>query len=180
MEIMPFDQHGSVALPVACRPPRPSDARHLWRLARDSALEDNSSYAYALLCAHFPDTCIVAVERRALAGFVVGYRPPRAPDTMFVWQVAVAGPARGRGLGTDMIVQLLDREELADARFLEATVTPSNDASHRLFQAAARRLGAPFDVRPFFAADLFGEAEHEPEDLYRIGPFSHRTPPGRR
>jgi len=70
-----------------------------------------------------------------------------------------------------MLDGLVARDELADVRFLEATVTPSNEASHRLFNAFAGRFGARCEVSPFFAADLFAEADHEAEDLYRIGPL---------
>jgi L-2,4-diaminobutyric acid acetyltransferase len=171
-EIMSFDTTSTAKPRVSLRPPQPSDTGQLWQLARESGgLEANSSYTYALLCAHFPDTCIVADDGAALAGFVVGYRLPRSADTLFVWQVTVAPSQRGRGLGIQLLAGLLDREALADVRYLEATVTPSNQVSQRLFRGIARRLGAHCQVRPFFAADLFAEAGHEAEDLYRIGPF---------
>jgi len=174
---MPFDEHDPAALHAALRSPEPGDAAPIWHLARRSgALDDNSSYAYALLCTHFSDTCIVAEEHDAIVGFVVGYRPPRAADTLFVWQVTVASSHRGRGLGRKMLSRLVARDALADVRFLEATVTPSNVASRRLFTAAARELDAPCDVQRFFGPDVFPETGHEPEDLFRIGPFTTASP----
>jgi L-2,4-diaminobutyric acid acetyltransferase len=193
---MPSPTDDPAVLPVWYRAPRTSDASRIWRLARATrVLEENSGYAYALLCTHFADTCTVAGTGTAaspdtgdtgsdqagasdaLAGFVVGYRPPAAPDTLFVWQVAVASGHRGRGLGVHMLVDLLSRPTSTDVRYLEATVTPSNEVSQRLFRSVARRLGARCDVQPFFPADLLPEAGHEPEHLYRIGPLPRADAP---
>lgn len=152
------------------RAPRTRDGRRIWGLVRDSGVLDlNSPYAYLLVCRHFAETCIVADDGEALAGFVVGYRPPDAPQTMFVWQVGVSHDHRGRGLGRTLIVELLQR--LDGVRFLEATVTPSNEASWRLFRSVAHHLGAAFESRPYFAEQDFPPGGHEREELVHIGPF---------
>src|SRR3546814_4120004 len=54
---------------------------------------------------------------------------------------------------------------------IEATVAPTNLASAALFRALARDLGTPCVVSTGFPAALFPEANHEPERLFRIGPF---------
>jgi hypothetical protein len=55
---------------------------------------------------------------------------------------------------------------------MEATITPSNQASHSLFKAAARVLDAPFEFeKEFFSAADFGHHLHAPEMLFHIGPI---------
>lgn len=160
------------------RPPRPEDARDITELVRRvSKLDANSPYAYLLLCSHFADTGLVRREDGRLVAFVLGYRPPEQPDTYFLWQVGVDPACRGRGLAGRMVTRLLRRLEGRGVRFLEATVTPSNEASAALFRGVARRLEAPCEERTCFAKELFppGDA-HEDEILFRVGPWAPATP----
>ncbi|MGC2857167.1 diaminobutyrate--2-oxoglutarate transaminase [Novispirillum sp. DQ9] len=167
--------------PLTFRRPTHRDGAAMWRLVKASgALDENSAYAYLMMGEWFADTCVVAEERlpggdRRLAGFVMGFVPPNQPDTAFVWQVGVDPRQRGRGLGTRLIRQFIDRAP-AGVCFLEATVTPSNAASEALFRASARTFGAGIQVRDLFAAAAFPPeactgAGHEPERLFRIGPI---------
>lgn len=154
------------------RAPTAHDAAPLWRLlGRTGQLERNSNYAYVLLCTHFAGTCVVAERGGELAGFVLAYRPPSAPDELFVWQVGVAPEARGAGLGGRLLDAALALPACAGVRFLTATVSPHNAASRRLFAALARRRGVPCEIGPGYPAALFAEA-HEDEDLFRIGPLT--------
>lgn len=166
---------------VVLRMPRVDDGTDIWRLASaSSTLDVNSAYAYVLWCRDFAETSIVAeasgptepTDGPALVGFVTGFRRPTAPDTLFVWQVAVDRRMRGRGLGARLLTELVERSRSDGVDRLEATVAPSNRASLALFRTVARRLGAPcwhptpggFDHRllPF---------DHDPEPLLRIGPL---------
>ncbi|MCB1056850.1 MAG: diaminobutyrate acetyltransferase [Acidobacteria bacterium] len=149
------------------------DGAALWRLVRDSRVLDlNSPYSYLLLCHKFGDTCLVAESEGEVAGFVTAFRPPDAPDTVFVWQVGVAAQARGRGIAGRLLERLVELPACRDARWLETTVTPDNAASEALFASFARRLGAGHDVRPYFDRDHFPGDDHQPERLHRIGPLS--------
>lgn len=105
------------------------------------------------------------------AGFVSAYRPPARADTVFVWQVAVAPAARGRGLALQMLEHLLARPALAGCNRLETTVTPSNAASRRVFETLATRLNARCAERSFFSKEDFQDPHHEPEMLISIGPW---------
>ena len=158
------------------RRPRVDDGPRIWRLVKDSeALDLNSPYCYLLLCHHFGDTCIVAQDREALVGFIVGYRPPDTPNVVVVWQIGVAASKRGQGIGLAMLHELLSRDACREVSFLEATVTPSNTASRALFTTLAQSLNAECIELPGFAASLFPqESGHEAEHLLRIGPFSGR------
>jgi L-2,4-diaminobutyric acid acetyltransferase len=157
------------------RPPRPEDAPWIWRLVRAAGrLDLNSPYAYLLLCSDFASTCLVAGEGARTLGFVAAYRPPTDPDSLFVWQIATAREARGLGLGTRMLQALIALPACDDARYLEATVTPSNTESRALFRRFAERQGAEHRERHGFGPELFPEADHETEIRLRIGPLRPR------
>lgn len=144
----------------------------MWRLARDAGTLDlNSPYYYLTLSNQFSDTCIVARSDNEVVGFVAGFRPPGAPDTLFVWQITVADAQRGRGVARGMLRALMSRLSSDGVRYLEATVTPSNSASRRMFGAFAEAYGAPREESPLYASDLFPSGDHEEERLLRMGPF---------
>jgi L-2,4-diaminobutyric acid acetyltransferase len=152
------------------RPPRPADAARVWRMVPAvGELERNSAYAYLLLCTHFADTSLVAEADGELIGFVLGYRPPTQPSSVFVWQIGVAPEARGVGLGRRMLDVLLRGPGCRGARDLCATVSPDNVASRALFHSWARRRGARCVEAPCFEPELFPEP-HPAEHLLRIGP----------
>lgn len=162
------------------------DGASMWELARDSGgLDLNSPYAYLIWCRDFAATSVAARSGGDLVGFITGYIRPDAPDTVVVWQVTVGSSQRGRGLAATMLHHLADRLSRDGVRYLEATVTPGNEPSARLFAGFARDRDAPLDRTTLFGAADFPD-EHEPEVLMRIGPLvsspehnSHlSTPPG--
>lgn len=149
------------------------DGAAIWSLVRNcGTLEANSAYAYLVLGAHFAETSVIAERGGRLAGFVWGFLSPSDPDALFVWQIGVAAEARGEGVGRELLKRLLSRPACDDVRYLEATVTPSNDASAALFRAVARDLEAPCVVTQGFPREVFPEGAHEPEKLFRIGPIA--------
>lgn len=158
---------------ISFRSPRPDDGREMWRIARDSgALDLNSPYAYVLAGDHFAATSVVAdAGDGALAGFVTAYVPPDEPDVVFVWQVAVDHSHRGEGLGRRLLHEVIERVADDRVRAMAATVTPSNEASRRLFRSVARDRGAEYREDPHFAAQLFPGEGHEPENRLLISPL---------
>lgn len=166
---------------ITMRPGVAEDGPAVWRLVRETGVLDvNSPYAYTLLFDDFGDTCVIAEDAGVgdgdLLGFVLGYRPPRRPHVVFVWQVAVSAAARGRGLGGRMLEALIRLEGCRGVTHLEATVTPSNKPSRALFRAFGRRQGAEVTVSPRYTAEHFPKEhspneDHEPEELFSIGPF---------
>jgi len=149
-----------------------SDAARVHALIRSSGgLDVNSLYAYLLLCTHFANTSAIAEAGGTLVGFAGGYRKPDEPDAVFVWQIAVDGTARGRGVGRGLLTTLLCQPGAAAIRYLEATITPSNKASWALFRSFARSLEADCHTHTMFRQADFGGHDHEEEELLRIGPF---------
>jgi L-2,4-diaminobutyric acid acetyltransferase len=163
--------------------PRLEDGATLWRIARDSRVLDlNSSYSYLLWCRDHAATSVVARDAGGSpVGFITGYLRPRDPRTLFVWQVAVDHGQRGRGLAGAMLDGLARRagEELG-VRVVETTVTPDNTPSNRLFTRFAERHGVPVERETLFGTGVFPDSGHEPEVLYRIGPFPAMVPTGER
>ncbi|MCD2126397.1 diaminobutyrate acetyltransferase [Rhodococcus ruber] len=152
------------------RAPRISDGIRMWQIARDSKVLDvNSSYAYVLWCRDFAATSVVATAGdHEAVGFVSGYRRPEAPDTLFVWQVAVDQDQRGRGVAGRMLDSLWDRLTDAGVTRLETTVSPDNEASIAMFTALARRRGLRITRSELFTPSDFPDS-HMAEDLYTIG-----------
>lgn len=155
------------------RAPSAADGGDMWRLVRDSGVLDlNSPYCYLMVAKRFAQTSVVAEEGGRLVGFVAGFRPPDTPGALFVWQIGVDASQRGQGLGTRMLHWLIERTRPLGVTHLEATVTPSNTASQRLFHGVARDHGTECRKTPWLEVDDFPEAGHEPEALLRIGPLT--------
>jgi len=152
--------------------PTTRDAQAMWHIVRDSGVLDlNSFYLYVLLCRHYAGSCAVARWQGEVVAFVTAYLRPDQPQILFLWQVGVAAEWRRRGLAKALIHDILDRDDLAGIRFLEATVSPSNVASQALMGALSRELGATLTKTIFLGNEDFPEelSSHEAELLFRIG-----------
>jgi L-2,4-diaminobutyric acid acetyltransferase len=142
----------------------------MWRLGSQT-VDTNSPYSFLMLVEYLADTCAVAVDDGGrTAGFVTGFRLPGDPETLFIWQIAVADTHRGIGLGTQLLLAVAERPAVPRLRYLEATVTPGNDASAGLFRGFARdRDTECLEVELFETSDFPGD--HDAEVRFRIGPF---------
>lgn len=135
-------------------------------------LDLNSRYAYLLLCEHHAPTSVIAEVDGTVVGAVTAYVPPLQPHTLFVWQVAVAPSMRGQKLGTRMLIHLMQHCIVARRlRWMETTISPSNQASRNLFTQFALQQGAGCTITTLFCASDFGQSGHEEECLYKIGPW---------
>lgn len=146
--------------------PNKSDGYAIYELAaRSKPLDLNSGYHYVLFAHHFAKTCLIAKSGDTLAAFVTGYAPPDAPETLFVWQVAVDERFRGHGLAKKLLLELIARQS---PKKIEATITPDNEASQGLFRSLTKTLNARwrFEEDLFSSADLGGG--HAAERLFEI------------
>lgn len=154
------------------RCPTTADGMALHRLiASCPPLDINSAYCNLLQCTHFAATSIVASEGDDLVGAISAYLLPDDPATLFVWQVAVGDSARGQGLASRMLHELLARPVCSAVRFLQTSITPDNSASRALFERLARELSAPLDERLWFARERDFGGMHADEILLKIGPL---------
>ncbi|MFT5349454.1 MAG: L-2,4-diaminobutyric acid acetyltransferase [Gammaproteobacteria bacterium] len=163
----------TVASASIMRKPSAGDGLALHSLVRDCPpLDENSVYCNLLQCAHFNETSVVADSPDGLLGFITGYLIPSRPDTLFVWQVAIDEQARGQGLATRMLKQILDRPICDSVVWLETTVTEVNKASMALFQGLAAKLQKKMTSEILFdQIEHFG-GKHDSEFLLRIGPIN--------
>ncbi|MGD9499837.1 diaminobutyrate acetyltransferase [Halothiobacillus sp.] len=154
------------------REPRLDDGARIHRMVLEAGtLDVNSAYLYFLLSDHFRDTCVIAESDSVPCGFLTAYRLPRAPDTLFIWQVAVHPDWRGRGVASGLLDALTQRAWFGDIRRIELTISPDNAASQALFRRWAARLERPLSVSPYLSSDMLNSGQdtgHQPEDLYSI------------
>ncbi|HTH44428.1 MAG TPA: diaminobutyrate acetyltransferase [Oxalicibacterium sp.] len=160
---------------IVLRKPSPRDGAALHQLiAQCPPLDLNSLYAYLLLGEHHADTCVVAEADGKLVGAVTAYFPPAQTDTLFIWQVAVAPAMQGCRLASRMLDHLIARcAAQQHLGCVEATISPSNAASRKLFAGLAARHGVVIHSRLHYSAADFGSG-HEEEWLYRLGPWPHQ------
>ena len=119
-------------------------------------------------------TSVVAELDDDIVGFISAYINPNKENTIFIWQIAVSSAMRGHGLGTNMIKNIMERDESKNVKFIEATVTPSNKASMMLFQKIALLFETKCEKQQFFTEKVFGDSGHEEELLLRIGPLNKK------
>lgn len=157
---------------VSMRMPEAEDGADVHDLiARCAPLDENSRYCNLLQCTDFAETCALAERGGRVVGWVSGYRPPREPDTLFVWQVAVAPEARGMGLGGKLIRAILRRPANRAATQVKTTITEENEPSWRLFRRLAEGLDAAFGAEPHFLRDTHFAGRCATEHMVTIGPF---------
>jgi L-2,4-diaminobutyric acid acetyltransferase len=137
-------------------------------------LDTNSSYCNLLQCGHFSSTSVAAEANSELVGFISGYLQPDQPETLFIWQVAVGSQARGLGLASRMLIDILSRPSCSTVRYLETTITRDNKASWALFERLAATLSTTIDSSEWLDQQQHFKGQHPSELLVRIGPFNQQ------
>lgn len=151
------------------RKPVAEDGSAIWDLIQAcKPLDENSMYCNLVQCDHFSDTCIVGEMNGRIVGWVSGYVRPDDPETLFVWQVAVAEEARGTGLGTLMLRGLLERAICADVTRLQTTITRDNEASWALFQKFCDSADGALSSEPYFSKSAHFNDMHDTEHMVTI------------
>jgi L-2,4-diaminobutyric acid acetyltransferase len=134
-------------------------------------LDPNSIYCNLLQCHHFADTSVKVEKDGRLVAFISGYIPPRQPDVLFIWQVAVSAEARGQGVGGRMLQYLVDSPACRNVRYMHTTVTPDNKASTAMFASFASKRNAACSEQVLFDRERHFGGRHDSEVLFTIGPF---------
>jgi len=162
--------------PVLLELPRDTDGVAIHNLIRSSPfLDDNSLYCYLMVCSHYSATSVIASFDNELAGVITAYIPPEQPDTLFVWQVAVAKTAQRRGLARSMLEHILQRNTLQHIKWLETTVTLDNHASRGLFDSLAKRLQCDLQESVMFDRREHFNNLHDSEYRLRLGPLGRNS-----
>ena len=166
-------EHNPAAERLILRAPTALDGPRVSALiAACPPLDPNSAYCNLLQCTHFADTCVVAQDQDEVVGWVSAYLRPDQPDTLFIWQVAVAERARGTGLAGRMLTALLAREVCGSIFNISTTITPENQASWALFSGVAGGLDTAMVERPWLMRGLHLPPDHATEHIVTIGPFA--------
>lgn len=151
------------------RKPVAEDGAKVWELVQAcKPLDENSMYCNLLQSDHFADTCCLAELSQEMVGWVSAYVLPNDPDTLFVWQIAVAENARGRGLGSMMLQSILRRPQCKDVNRLQTTITADNYASWSLFRRFASFQDSQMDIQPYYTQALHFQERHKTENLVTI------------
>lgn len=153
------------------RAPSKADGAKLWELVRDSGkLDLNSPYFYLAMSHWFSQSCLLVedIETNRLVGMIIGFRKPSSTSTLFIWQITVHKQYRGSGIALHMLNQLTEQP---DIQYVEATISPSNYSSRRLFEKWAASRQVDIVQSACFAETDFPDQRHEQEDLYIIGPL---------
>lgn len=158
------------------RPPSANDGAAVFRLIKQCPpLDANSMYCNLLQCTHFSDTSVAAVDTDSsseeLLGFISAYLLPERNNTLFIWQVAVSEKARGMGLASNMLQHILDRPQCAHVKYIETTITDSNQASWALFKSLSSKLQTNLEKSIMFDRDDHLGGDHDTEFLARLGPL---------
>lgn len=158
---------------IVLESPTLEDGMDVYKLVESCPpLDANSSYCNLLQCSHFAETSVAAKLGDQLVGFISGYTIPARPDTLFVWQVAVAEQARGVGLASQMVTHILDRPQCHDIRFIETSITHDNQASWALFKSLSSKLSTELQESPWMDKHNHFADQHDSEVLVRVGPFN--------
>lgn len=166
-----LDTSGS-AKKLTIRKPSSLDGMALNQLVSECPpLDPNSAYCNLLQCHHFNETAAAAFEGEKMVGFISGYILPTAPNTLFVWQIAVHSSARGCGLAGRMLEAILEREALAGVSFIQTTISPGNEASQAVFRKLANKRDTHIRSEMLFGKDTHFNGAHDDELLFTVGPF---------
>lgn len=159
---------------LTLRAPALTDGMDVHRLIEHSPpLDTNSSYCNLLQCSHFSGTSVIAKTNGSPVGFISGYLIPERPDTLFVWQVAVAKQARGQRLAAKMLSHILARPHCSNVCYIETSITEDNQASLSVFKGLAKALDADITSTPWMEKERHFSGQHDSEPLVRVGPFTH-------
>lgn len=153
--------------------PSLDDGMEVFRLIENCPpLDTNSSYCNLLQCTHFASTSVAAQMNGEIVGFISSYVLPEQPDTLFIWQVAVAEQARGIGLASQMLTEILSRPHCENISYIETTITLDNRASWALFKRLAHTISADFQSSGWMDKEAHFAGQHDSESLVRIGPLT--------
>lgn len=162
---------GQVLQDLTISVPTLDDGPGLYQLASNTTeLDLNSPYMYLLLVRDFAETCRIVLDPSGnVVGYVLAYRRPAKPDTLFIWQIAVDRAYRGKRFAIRMLDDLIDkvRETNCPINVVEATVTQDNVASSHMFETFTAQRDASLQITPLFDEGLF-PAGHDTEYLFEI------------
>ena len=151
------------------RHPTIDDAGKMWRIAKETSLDLNSSYSYIMMAELFSETCLVVEDCGEIVAFTTGFEFKKSPDTLFVWQIAVLPEYRKEKLAQRMLRHLVSSTK---SKYIQATIEEANIASFSLFESLADKFEAKFQRQQGFDEGHFPD-DHNSETMVRVGPIKN-------
>ena len=150
--------------------PTIAEANYMWNLAAKAELDVNSSYSYLMMTKFFNDRCfVIKKDDGQVVGFVTGFI--MKDDVYFVWQIAIDPDYQGQGLSRRLLDTAIQRlMHMHSIKFVQATISPDNNASMGLFKKIASSYNTFFAVKDGFQEKHFPDEKPE-EKLVQIGPL---------
>ncbi len=143
-----------------------SDAPLLRRLAKNCPpLDLHTQYTYWVIAAYFGRGCFILEADGEPAGYLTTVD---APSTVFVWQIGILEPHRGKGLSRMLIRAAADYAKTV-SKDLEVTIAADNAASYAAFRSFCDACGTPLErVGVAEVTDLDDPDFRETEIRYRF------------
>lgn len=107
--------------------------------ARIPPLENYPEHVYKIILRYFGDCCFIAEDEGQIVGFVMGVVPQRFRETYFLWQIGVAPPSQGKGIGKKLLGEVEKEVKKKGLRRIEVTIDPLNLPSRKLFEKTGYR-----------------------------------------
>lgn len=150
--------------------PTIEDGNRMWEIASESSLDLNSSYSYLMMAKFFNDRCFVVRDNEEIVGFITGF--VLKDDVYFVWQICIDDKYRGQGLAKKLLIEATETlTKTENIKFIQATVSPTNTASMKLFKSIANKHKTFFATKSGFEEDDFPDDKPE-ERLIQVGPLN--------
>lgn len=102
-------------------------------------LENYPEHVYKIILRYFGDCCFIAEDEGQIVGFVMGVVPQRFRETYFLWQIGVAPPSQGKGIGKKLLGEVEKEVKKKGLRRIEVTIDPLNLPSLKLFEKTEYR-----------------------------------------
>ncbi len=143
-----------------------SDAPLLRRLAKNCPpLDVHTQYTYWVIASYFGRGCFILEADGEPAGYLMTVD---APSAVFVWQIGILEPHRGKGLSR-MLIRAAAEYARSVSKALEVTIAADNAASNAAFRGYCSDCGTPFErVGVAEVSDLDDPDFRETEVRYRF------------
>jgi ribosomal protein S18 acetylase RimI-like enzyme len=125
-----------------------------------SAARERASRVPRLWLQHFATTSLVAEDRGALAGFLIGFLSQDRRDEGYIHFVGVAPEQRGRRVGRELYERFFALCRRADRRRVRCTTSPVNALSIAFHEAMG------FEIER--SGDAIGKADHDGAGVPRV------------
>ena len=119
------------------RTARPEDAGEIHGfIGKIEGLVQHPGHFYSIMARYFGDSFFLMEEDSRIIGLVWGFISQMDTDTLFLWQIGVAGEYRGKGVSYRLLDRFISYAREKGCMRVRATVETGNFASWKMFEKA--------------------------------------------